>query len=417
MPHLPGNLYIYYSMQEEECTAMTALKKKGSTGAVFVTLLFIYSSIYIARVNMSVASPFMLSEGTATVSQIGILGSVFSIVYASGRLFTGGICDKYIPYIILAAGVSVTGLANILFSAAPSYPVMLVMWALNAFGQSLLWGNVLRVMAATYEGKDLKKKTALMAATVSIGTIIGYILSTLLINTAGWRMAFVIPGIICIAAGICAVMVLRNIKAETSIASGKVNVFKLIEKKDIFGKFIPAFLHGLIKDNVSFWLPTILAMKYLVSGEITGLMIIIVPAIGMAGRMLYPSLLGILKDDEDLITLICFAAGALCSVLLIFTNTSGLIATVLLGIIYAATSMINTTFLSIYPIKFAQKGCSATISGIMDFLSYTAAAAGSALYGVLAEKYGYDSLYICWSVFAVLGIVLLAASRKKAQEA
>lgn len=379
-------------------------------GRVFFTCLIVYSSIYIARVNMSVASPQMISAGAASVSQIGVLGSIFSIVYAAGRLLTGRFSDRNAPYAVMALGVGITGCGNILMGFVPPYAAMIVIWGMVAFGQSLLWGNILRTLGSVYEGDELKTRTATMAATVTIGTIIGYILNSWLCRQFGFSYAFMVPGAICLLTGLLDIAVIRKVKVPEVPEKTKVNILSLIKGRDLAGKFIPAFLHGLVKDNVSFWLPTILAMKYMVSSEITGLMIIIVPAIGMAGRLLYPVLLKALHDNEDLITFYCFLVSAVCSVWLIVGASSGLLATVLLGIIYAAMSMNNTTFLSIYPVKFIRKGCSAQISGVMDFLSYGGAAVGSAFYGILAERFGYVSLYVCWAVFCVLGIVMLISA-------
>ena len=362
---------------------------------------------------MSVASPDMISAGVAGVSRIGLLGSVFSVVYAVGRFFTGKICDKYAPYLIMALGAGITGFGNLIMGMVPPYAAMVVIWGLVALGQSLLWGNILRTLGVVYEGNELKTKTAVMAATVTIGTILGYILDSWLCRRFGFSSAFLVPGVLCLLAGVLDLLVIGKIKVAEVPEQAKVKILSLIKGRDLTEKLIPALLHGLIKDNVSFWLPTILAMKYLVSSEITGLMIIIVPAIGMAGRLLYPALLKALHDSEDIITFLCFCVSTVCSVWLIAGVSSGLLATVLLGVIYAAMSMINTGFLSIYPLKFIHKGCSAQVSGLMDMLSYGGAAAGSLLYGVLAEHYGYVSLYVCWTVFAVLGIVLLAVSGKR----
>lgn len=123
---------------------------------VFVTCLLLYSSMYIARVNISVASPDMISQGVASVAQIGILGSVFSIAYAAGRLLTGRVCDKYAPYAIMAIGAGITGLGNITMGLNPPYAAMVTIWGLVALGQSLLWGNVLRTLGSIYEGETLK---------------------------------------------------------------------------------------------------------------------------------------------------------------------------------------------------------------------------------------------------------------------
>ena len=402
---------------------MESVCKPRNANPVFLICLISYTVIYIGRVNLSVASPLMISEGIADVTKIGILGSIFSIAYASGRLLSGRICDKTAPKFTIAAGILTAGLANILMGSGPVYAVMALLWGLNAIGQSVLWGSVLQSLQYAFEGTELKKRTALMTASIPAGNIIGYLLSSFLCARTGWRPAFYVPGILCVLSGAAAYVILKDVKVSSRAslqasadrkAAGSMSVLKQIPASDIPGKLIPAFLHGLIKDNSSFWLPTILAMQYMVKSEITGLFIVIVPAIGFAGRLLYPTVLALARDDEDKVSLWCFVAALVCSAVLITEPGSPLVVSVLIGLIYAVTSMINTTFLSIYPIRFGKEGCTATVSGIMDFLTYLGASAGSALFGVLAAKYGYGSLYICWTVIAAVAVVLLILERRHA---
>ena len=400
---------------------MEYAQKKCKKSPVFVICLIAYTVIYIGRVNLSVASPFMIGEGIADVAGIGVLGSIFSIVYAAGRLLSGRICDRTAPRYVIAAGIVTAGVGNLLMGTAPAYLVMALLWGINALGQSVLWGSVLCSLGATFEGGALKKRTALMTTSIPVGNILGYLFSTRLCAGPGWRYAFLLPGILCVVSGVFAYVILRDVRvtnaAPAAGASSRKDVWKEIPARDITGKLIPAFLHGLIKDNSSFWLPTILVMQYLVDEKITGLMVVIVPAIGFLGRLLYPAVLKLAGDDEDKVSLWCFLVTALCAAVLIPGPASPLLVSVLIGVIYAATSMINTTFLSIYPIRFSGKGCTATISGVMDFLTYLGASAGSAAFGFLAAKFGYTSLYICWTGIAVLAVILLLGGRKHADNA
>ncbi len=395
---------------------METLQKNRKGNSVFLCCLIAYTVIYVGRVNLSVASPLMIKEGTADVARIGILGSIFSIAYAAGRLLSGRICDKTAPKLVITAGICTAGLANLLMGTAPAYLLMALLWGVNALGQSVLWGSVLNSMGAVYEGSELKKRTALMTTSIPVGNIAGYLLSSYLCAGPGWRTAFYVPGILCILSGIAARVILKDVELKAPAASetaGFGSIQKEIPKQDVYGKLIPAFLHGLIKDNSSFWLPTILAMQYMVKSEVTGLLVVIVPCIGFVGRLAYPAALKAADDDEEKVSLWCFIVTGICSALLITGVGSPVLVSVLIGVIYAATSMINTTFLSVYPIRFADRGCTATISGIMDFLTYLGASAGSAVFGIMASRLGYGSLYVSWTVIAALAVILLLTGRKK----
>ena len=394
------------------------MKERSFKGnAVFAACIAAYTAIYIGRVNLSVASPLMIEEGLADLSQIGVLSGIFSIVYAAGRLLSGRVCDKRAPGVIIALGAVSAGLSNVFTGFAPPYLVMALLWGINALGQSFLWGSVLNALSRNFDGALLKRKTAYMTLSIPAGNIAGYLISSYLCESRGWNAAFCIPGILCILCGLQALFVLRGTAGGSGERKENGTFFAAVREipvKDIPGKLLPAFLHGLIKDNSSFFLPTILAIDYLVSGKITGLMIVIVPAIGFAGRFIYPSVLRLFNDKEDKVSVLCFIIIALSALVLWLCPVPAVMAAVLIGIIYAAASMINTTFLSIYPIRFNDRGCAATVSGVMDFITYLGASAGSLVFGLIAESFGFRPLYLCWFIISALAVLLLIFTERQA---
>lgn len=127
---------------------------------IFLILYFSYTSIYVARVNLSVAGPEMIDANLLSTVQLGALGSAFSTIYAIGRLINGGMSDRKPPWLMLTTGLAVAGLSNILVGAFPPFIGVFVLWAANAYAQSMLWSSVLCVIAAVYDEKEAKKKLA-----------------------------------------------------------------------------------------------------------------------------------------------------------------------------------------------------------------------------------------------------------------
>ena len=69
--------------------------------------------------------------------------------------------------------------------------------------------------------------------------------------------------------------------------------------------------------------------------------------------------------------------------------------------------MINTSILSMFPLRFAEKDLVSSVSGITDFATYLGAAIASAIYGILIENGGYIYMFISWVALAIASILLL----------
>ena len=83
------------------------------TGFIFIITYLAYTSIYISRLNLSIATPELTASGIMNEAEIGLLGSIFSVVFAIGRLLNGVLNDKLTPWIMLCTGLAAVGLSNI----------------------------------------------------------------------------------------------------------------------------------------------------------------------------------------------------------------------------------------------------------------------------------------------------------------
>ena len=117
------------------------MKTKNITvsNRIFFLCYIAYTCIYIARLNLSMASPAMRDAGILTSAQLGFIGSAFSVVYSCGRLFNGILGDRMASKLLIVTGLVLTAAANLLIGILPPYFLILVLWCLNAFGQSMLW--------------------------------------------------------------------------------------------------------------------------------------------------------------------------------------------------------------------------------------------------------------------------------------
>ena len=374
---------------------------------IFLVVYLAYTSIYIARVNLSMAGPDLNELSVLNTVQLGLLGSVFSCVFGSGRLVNGALGDKTPPWIMLTVGLGVAGISNLLIGTLPPFIAIFMLWASNAYAQSMLWSSVLCVVSSMYSEADAKRKTSLMVTSVAMGNIVGIIINTVLITSLGVRFAFVIPGALTlILAGAVAIFT-RGIKSEPSEKSKHVSIFNLVRNKEILEMSVPAMMHGVMKENVSLWMTVYVVDKFGADLSTSSYYILLIPVIGFIGRIIYPTVFKLCGENENKVSLIGFIVSIFCAVLICFSGI-GMVASVLcLSLIYTAASMINTSILSIYPLRSAKTGNVSSVSGLMDFATYFGAGIASMIYGVVINAFGYTPMFVSFAVISLVSILFV----------
>ncbi|MBE6884342.1 MAG: MFS transporter [Ruminococcaceae bacterium] len=382
------------------------MKKKN--WIIFVALYVTYTAIYVARLNLSMASPEMKATDLLNSAQLGLLGSLFSVIYACGRLLNGILADRIAPWKMICIGLTVAGISNIAIGFMPPFAGVALFWSTNAFAQSMLWSSVLCVVSAMYDQETAKKRTTIIVTSVATGNIIGILLNTYLINTFGLRWAFIIPGAITLVLAAINIFLLKKFPAPDQTASKKhINIFSLLINREIRTAVVPAFLHGVMKDNVTLWMTVFFVDRYAINLEQSAWFVLFIPIVGFIGRSIYSLFYRLCKNQEHKVSVYGFAACVLFAVIMCIPGVPPVVAMLALSFIYAATSVINTSFLSIYPIHFVDTGNVASVSGVMDFVTYLGAGVASACYGVVIEKFSYLPMFVSWAVVALLGLLMV----------
>lgn len=386
---------------------------------IFIVLYFAYTSIYIARVNLSVATPELISLKVLDSAHIGFLGSCFFAVYAFGRIINGTISDTVAPSVMIATGLALVGVGNIFISVFPPYVGMLALWTVNAFAQSMLWSSVLCTVTAIYPPEKAKKKSSVMVSSVAVGNILGIIVNTYLVTVCGVRYAFAIPGVIAVIMGIITFIFIKHIKSPSDTVKKHISPIKLLKNRELLLMNIAAMAHGVMKENISLWMAVYIVAVYKVDLTVSAFYILLIPAIGFVGRLLYPVLSRFCNENENKISFISFGICIVFSIVLCLDKPGMLISVISLGMIYTAVSVINTSMLSIYPLRYSKTGNTASVSGIMDFSTYLGAGISSALYGTIIKYFGYMPMFVSWIIISLVSMFIILhidKSRNKNQQ-
>ena len=392
---------------------------KNKRFLVFAVCYLSYMAIYAARINLSTSAPELKQLSILTSAQLGMLGSAFSIVYATGRLINGALSDRIRPSIMIVTSLLITGCCNILFPLQQSFAGLLLFWIINAYGQSMLWSSLLCVMSAVYEKDAVKKASSYLVTSVASGNIAAILLTLFLISRYNVKWAFIIPGLISIVLGGLCLYVIG--KVDTSQKALPIQSKKAVinkgERSGLIAALIPTLCHGAVKDNVTLWMSVIAVELCGIELADSARFVLLIPVIGLLGRILYPFFYSLCKNREHILSCGAFFACIPASAILLLFARKPLPAMLALGTIYAASSMINTSMVSIYPARFAACGHLASVSGLMDFATYLGAGLGSLIYGVLVERHGYVPMFTSWILISMISIGVLLCLQFKFEKA
>lgn len=378
---------------------------------IFLIVYLAYCSIYVVRVNLSVASSVLIDTNVADAAQIGLLGSAFSIIYSLGRLFNGRLSDRQPPWRMITIGLVVVALSNFCISILPPFPAIFLFWSTNAYAQSMLWSSVLCIVSGLYDARTAKKKTSLMVTSVAAGNVLAIILNTAFISAFGVRYAFIVPGALTLILGCAILLTTRSISAPGG-EKKHLSLFGLLKDRETRLMLVPAMAHGVMKENISLWMVLFIIDRFQIDLESSAYFVLFIPVVGLVGRLLYPLCYRLCHEREHQVSVFGFIACLIFSLLLCFAATSPVTAVLYLSLIYTAVSLINTSLLSIYPIRFLKSGNVASVSGLMDFATYLGGGIGSALYGVLILHFGYLPMFLSWAAISLLSLLIFARVRR-----
>ncbi len=384
------------------------MKPTQRKSLLFALCYVSYVFIYAARLNLSIASPVMIGDGTLTSGEYGMIGGAFFVVYAIGRLCNGMIGDRVAPWLMIGLGLGMTGLANLLISTMPSYLLILLLWSANAYAQSMLWSSLLRALTALYGKQEADRKAPILVSSVSVGNIAGIVLSTVMVEKISTRAAFLLPGAITVLLGLATATTLRSLP-ETPNQTKALFPFKtLLKNKKIRGMLMPALFHGIIKDNIGAWMAIYFVSRFGIDLEQSALFVLLIPTVGMIGRFLYPLCYRLSGRRENLISKIAFIGCAVLAGILCLNPASPLLSAICLSLIYALISIINSSMLSMFPLHFAKENMVSSVSGITDFSTYLGAGIGSAVYGFFNDNGNFVPMFVSWVAISILSFILLS---------
>ncbi len=152
-----------------------------------------YALFYFVRKNFSMAMPSFLDELGYTKTDLGLILSLFSILYGLGKFINGMLADRANPRYFMALGLIGSAICNVFFGMSSALWVFGIFWLFNAWFQSMGWPPCARMLTHWYGPKELGTMWGIWNASHQFGGAGILVLAGYLIPVYGWRTAFFVP--------------------------------------------------------------------------------------------------------------------------------------------------------------------------------------------------------------------------------
>ena len=179
------------------------IKKKYSywRWRIFLGMYVGYAFYYFTRKSFTFAMPAMMQDLHFDKSDLGILGSIFSISYGASKFLSGILSDRSNPRYFMAIGLVCTGICNILFGWSSSILLFSLFWGLNGLFQGFGWPPCARLLTHWYSQRERGTWWGAWNTSHNIGGALIAIIAAVCAQFWGWRFSLYFPAVISIGCG------------------------------------------------------------------------------------------------------------------------------------------------------------------------------------------------------------------------
>jgi OPA family glycerol-3-phosphate transporter-like MFS transporter len=175
--------------------------------------MFCYLFFYTGRHNFGWAAKPLAAALEVSYEKIGWVSFSMLIGYAVGQFINGNLADRLSPRHMIVTGGLLSVITNICISFSHSFTLILVLWTLNGFFQSMTWAPGSRIISNWWQDKRRGMAFGLYTMAAGTSSVITYLFSILLVHE-GWQNTFRIPVLFLAFAVIIFFFLVRNTPSD-----------------------------------------------------------------------------------------------------------------------------------------------------------------------------------------------------------
>lgn len=400
---------------------------------VLLAFSILYCFLYCGRQNLSFAMPMMMSEEGWTALQLGVLSSVQFWTYAIGHLINGRLGEIVGINKLIIIGMFLSAFMNFLIGFQSSLLLIIILWGLNGYVQSMLWSPGMALIANWWPGNKRGFATGFANAFSGLGSVVTAFVVTASVSLMphmGWRSGF-------IGASIAMIIVLviypffakekpskvglpEYIDSSEKREANEQELKYIIEEK---GKLYP-YIYLLKQWKFDLWIIIIACSSIARYGLLTwiptyyvevfntdieaGIIGSIVCPLGMAvGALVIPWISDKVWSQNRVPWVVISSVASAIAVFGFMNAKPGLVASILLFMagffIYGINSLVWA-----FATDIGGRIFGGTATGVLDCAAYIGASVQAIYFGsVLTNSNNWNLVF--WCIVAVLCIMVVAA--------
>lgn len=161
----------------------------------------------------------------------------------------------------------------------------------------------------------------------------------------------------------------------------------LLKTSGLLMILFPVWIHGMLKDGVTQWVPTYICDSYDVSASFSVIMTMILPVINLSGAYLARFVQKRRPDREMENSAIFFAVATIALAgLLLLNGVNAILSILLFAVITSSMLAVNTLYISMIPMHYESLERVSTVSGFLNAMAYIGSAVSTFTIGVMVEK-------------------------------
>jgi MFS family permease len=151
---------------------------------------------YLDRICISAAAPFIMRDLSLTALEMSVVFSAFTLAYSVFEVPSGWLGDVRGPHRVLTRIVIWWSAFTMLTGLAQGFRSLLVIRFLFGAGEAGAFPNVARSLSRWFPVRERGRAQGVALLGSRVGGMLSVPLALLVINAWGWRMSFVIFGLI-----------------------------------------------------------------------------------------------------------------------------------------------------------------------------------------------------------------------------
>ena len=401
---------------------------------IFLILWITYASFYIGRVNFSVALPGIMAEFGWTRADVGAIGTALFWAYAIGQFINGQLGDKFGSRVLITVGLTVSALMNLLFGFSQAIGVMIIIWAVNGYAQSMGWAPSVKTLANWFPPRMRGKMSGRLGTSYILGGAISVALAGFIAVRFGWRATFFAPVALLLLSAIhwylrarnspesAGLPTLEELEGEATASEGqevssedkylglRYTLKQSLGNKVVWMMGLGLFFVNIVRYGFLTWAPTYLFETQKAGIDKAAYSAIIFPLAGAVGAIFagWATDRWFQSRRAPVAGIFLFLTGVMAwSYRAIDPADQWLLGLITLAAIGFFVFGAHVLIVAAAPMDFGTRKAASAATGFIDGWGYLGAGLQGVGTGLLVDRWGWTAGFTFWIVCAFLAAVVM----------